>query len=54
MLGFMGLYGCKCRAQASVLVWARCIETADVALASCEANAVLIVHYTAVLEHLVS
>ena len=54
MLGFIGLYGCDCRAQALVLVWARCIEIADVALASCEANAVLIVLYAAILEHLIS
>ena len=54
VLGFMELYGCDYRAQALVLVWARCIESADAALASCEANAVLIVLFAAILEHFIS
>ena len=50
----MKLYGCNCRAKVLVLVWARCIKIADVALASCEANAMLIVPYAAILEHFIS
>ena len=46
--------GCNCRAQALMLVWARCIEVADAAWASCEANAALIVLFVAILENFIS